>query len=116
MSLCYDFQKWTMISLASIAISLTVGLVLMQVVYGQTKDWHDPSYMRDLDKLRDYCFEHADRSAKGENVGNDLVKSGLVDSSFYDWSCVKIQEELKNQGEMEAWDYIGKCGLECLMK
>jgi hypothetical protein len=35
MSLCYDFSKWAMISLASIAISLTVGLVLMQVVHGQ---------------------------------------------------------------------------------
>jgi cytochrome c-type biogenesis protein CcmE len=28
MSLCYDFEKWTIITLASIAISLTVGLVL----------------------------------------------------------------------------------------
>jgi hypothetical protein len=27
MSLCYDFEKWTTISLASVAISLTVGLV-----------------------------------------------------------------------------------------
>lgn len=35
MSLCYDFQKWTMITLASIAISLTVGLVLMQYAHGQ---------------------------------------------------------------------------------
>jgi hypothetical protein len=29
MSLCYDFEKWTMITLASIAISLTVGLLLI---------------------------------------------------------------------------------------
>jgi hypothetical protein len=34
MSLCYDFQKWTMITLASVAISLTVGL-LMQYAHGQ---------------------------------------------------------------------------------
>jgi hypothetical protein len=33
MSLCYDFQKWTMLSLALVAVSLTVGL-LLQVVYG----------------------------------------------------------------------------------
>ena len=33
MSLCYDFQKWTMITFASIAISLTIGLV--SIVYGQ---------------------------------------------------------------------------------
>jgi hypothetical protein len=34
MSLCYDFQKWMIVSLASIAISLTIGLV--SLAYGQT--------------------------------------------------------------------------------
>jgi hypothetical protein len=29
MSLCYDFEKWTMISLVSVAISLTVGLIIL---------------------------------------------------------------------------------------
>jgi hypothetical protein len=33
MSLSYDFQKWMIISLASIAISLTIGLVTL--AYGQ---------------------------------------------------------------------------------
>ncbi len=38
MSLCYDFEKWTMITLPSIAISLSIGLVLMQYAHGQTLD------------------------------------------------------------------------------
>lgn len=42
------------------------------------------------------------RAATGENVGNDLVGAGLVNSTFYDWSCYDIQEELKSQAEMEA--------------
>ena len=29
MSICYDFQKWTMITLAIVGISLTVGLVFL---------------------------------------------------------------------------------------
>jgi hypothetical protein len=33
MSLCYDFQKWTILSMALVAISLTVGL-LMQYAHG----------------------------------------------------------------------------------
>jgi hypothetical protein len=33
MSLCYDFQKWTMITLASVAISLSVRPAI-QVVHG----------------------------------------------------------------------------------
>jgi hypothetical protein len=38
MSLCYDFQKLTMITLAAVAISLTVGLVLTQYAHGQ--EWN----------------------------------------------------------------------------
>jgi hypothetical protein len=34
MILCHDFQKWTMLSLALVAISLSVG-ILIQVVHGQ---------------------------------------------------------------------------------
>lgn len=36
MSLCYDFSKWTMITLSSVAIGLTIGLVTQ--VYGQETD------------------------------------------------------------------------------
>ena len=37
MSLCYEFQKWTILSLAGIAISLSVGLVL-QYAHGSEHD------------------------------------------------------------------------------
>jgi hypothetical protein len=37
MSLCYEFQKWTKLSLAGIAISLSVGLVL-QYAHGSEHD------------------------------------------------------------------------------
>jgi hypothetical protein len=33
MSLCYEFQKWTMISLASVVISMTIGLVTLAYGY-----------------------------------------------------------------------------------
>jgi len=36
MSQCYDFQRWTMISLATIAITLTIGLVTL--VNGQENE------------------------------------------------------------------------------
>ena len=38
MSLCYDFEKWTIISLALVAISLIVGLVLIQ--YAHSQEWN----------------------------------------------------------------------------
>ena len=45
MSLCYDFQKWRMITLATFAISPTVGLI--NLVYGEK--WNTTEKM-DIDK------------------------------------------------------------------
>jgi hypothetical protein len=53
MSLCYDFQKW-IISLALIAISLTVGLAI-QYAHGRGYD------ISELQTITAYCFQHADR-------------------------------------------------------
>ena len=52
-----------------------------------------------LKGLRAYCFLHADRAAQGENVVNDLIKSGLANSSYYDWSCSKISEEIEGESQ-----------------
>ena len=49
----------------------------------------------ELQGLKAYCFLHAERAAKGENVVNDLIKSGLAKSTYYDWSCIKISETLE---------------------
>ena len=55
MSLCYDFQKWTIVSMVSVAISLIVGLViLVGEAYG-SEDNND---------------------VKENNVINELVKTG----------------------------------------
>ncbi|MDW0283570.1 MAG: hypothetical protein QN720_13775 [Nitrososphaeraceae archaeon] len=48
MNLCYDFQKWTMITFASIAITLIIGLV--SIAYGQS--------MGSIE-IVDYYYEHA---------------------------------------------------------
>jgi hypothetical protein len=53
----------------------------------------------ELQSLRAYCFLHADRAAKGEAVVNDLIKSGLADSTYQDWSCIKITEALEAEAE-----------------
>jgi hypothetical protein len=37
-SLCYDFSKWIILSLALVAISLTVGLLLINYTHGQVID------------------------------------------------------------------------------
>jgi hypothetical protein len=59
----------------------------------------------DINELTDllaYCYRHADRPAQGENVVNDLIKSGLANSTFYDWSCSKIGETLRAERQTES--------------
>ena len=58
--------------------------------------------LSELESLRAYCFLHADTAAKGENVVNDLVNSGLADSTYYNWSCTKIIETIKTESEAKA--------------
>jgi hypothetical protein len=58
MSLCYDFSKWTMISLASIAISLTIGLI--SLAYG-LENGQPESFLRMpiyQDKITDIEYKH----------------------------------------------------------
>ena len=44
------------------------------------------------DIIVDYCIAHADRAAAGENVVQDLVKTGLVSSyTFGDKTCEEVQ-------------------------
>jgi hypothetical protein len=38
MNLCYDGDKWLMVTLSIVAISLTVGLVLTQYAHGLTEE------------------------------------------------------------------------------
>jgi hypothetical protein len=35
MSVCYDFEKWTMVTFASVAVSLTIGLLLINIAHAQ---------------------------------------------------------------------------------
>ena len=78
MNLCYDFQKWTMITFASIAITLIIGLV--SIAYGQT--------MGSLEIL-DYSYEHASDSP---NPVQDLIDKGFLSSDLKGATCKSIKE------------------------
>jgi hypothetical protein len=73
LSLCYDFQKWTIISLASIAISLTIGL-LMQFAHGQEDNNNQTSEPKGV-------FESKDFSVTNLRTGEDnnrIVIAGTI--------------------------------------
>lgn len=79
MNLCYDSQKWTMITLASVATSLTVGLI--SLAYGQT------STEEQLETLINYCYQHADRP----NPIQDLIDKGFLPPNLTE-TCKSIKQ------------------------
>ncbi|HJY15023.1 MAG TPA: hypothetical protein VJ225_03265 [Nitrososphaeraceae archaeon] len=79
MSLCYDGEKWLMITLSIVTISLTVGLVLVGEAYGQP--YLTP---KQREATINYYFEHADRP----NPIQDLTDKGLLDPSYQGQDCI----------------------------
>jgi hypothetical protein len=77
MSLCHDFQKWTMLTLSSIVITMIVGLVLMQYAHGVTPEGINPdAYIAKLEEMKKYCLDHVDRIVAGGNPVKDLINAG----------------------------------------
>lgn len=91
MSLCYDFQKWTMITLASVAISLTIGLI--SLAYGQelntTQQDQNNTEIGTLMKYKGqlYCYDET-----------TTTKKEVIEAIKNDWMTeeTEIQNELLN--------------------
>lgn len=88
MSLCYDLQRWTIISLASVRIFLTIGLI--GPVYGQTTNWN-MEFINELKKIVDYCAAHPD----SPNAAQELEDKGLLkyDHEVNSRDCSNIKWE-----------------------
>lgn len=52
MSLCYDFEKWTIVSFISITISLSIGLVSLAYGQGITQKDYLSDFYRQLGILK----------------------------------------------------------------
>jgi hypothetical protein len=46
-----------------------------------------------VNKIIQYCIQHADRVALGENVSQELVNAGLIPDSFGGKTCQEIQAQ-----------------------
>lgn len=129
-NVCYEKSitltfAWRMISLALVAISLTV--VLMQYAHGITeeqrqvnrekydrlieedikKHFEKPSDIQQkesLEALLDYCFQHADRP----NPLQDLIDKGFLSPSFTGETCISVRQmynEVENRITAEQNKY-----------
>jgi hypothetical protein len=83
-------------------ISLATAFMLSLIIPFLIKPVNGLYDIGELESLRAYCYLHADRAAKGENVVNDLIKTGLADSRYNDWSCSKVSETLQAEQIAES--------------
>jgi hypothetical protein len=74
MSLCYDFQKWTIISFASVAITLTIGLLLINFAHGQNQTNDSKTYASNENDLNFTIQYPADWKVKtlGGFISDDI--------------------------------------------
>jgi len=82
-------------------ISLTATFLFSLIIPFLIKPVNGLYDIGELESLRAYCYLHADRAAQGENVVNDLIKTGLANSTYYDWSCIKVSETLESEKKIE---------------
>jgi hypothetical protein len=115
MNLCYDFSKWIMISLVSVAISLTIGLISLAYGYIDPEPYiTDPDLVDQIDSVNywghlvEYCYEHADRpnplqdlKDKGFSViGSDCKQVKRLYDEQLDWlnkMFVDYNKKLENK-------------------
>jgi hypothetical protein len=93
MSLCYDFEKWTMITLASIAISLTVGLLLINFGDGILIEHKGQFYCYNENTTsRAEVIKEKDRNSIGETIYQNDVLNYMAKDNF------TFAEEICNAG------------------
>lgn len=91
MSLCYDFQKWTMVTLASVAISLTIGLVIQYAhgIVNGTSTMYGASAYRESKVILRYCYEHAD----SPNPVQDLIDKAILTPGYFEGeTCATVKQ------------------------
>lgn len=80
--------------LLSILISI---LITLKYAFGDSRElaqFDDPNDPNGpVNTIIQYCIQHADRAAAGENVTQDLVKIGIIPSEFGNLTCAGAQQQ-----------------------
>ena len=103
MNLCYDVQKWTTITIASIAISLTVGFFLIQDTHGITEEQRQANREK-YAKLIEEDFKKQDNGTMGCTDPNSC---GTPSLEFADRQQVFPPTEEKPRLPSKIWCELG---------
>jgi hypothetical protein len=112
MSLCYDFQKWTILNLGLFAISLSIGLA-MQVVYGQVDN--STIAKSKVDKLiEDTKKENAIKEQYRAELIKRMENTTCLNTNLEGIGPVPLNTDILKTPELE--DLLKSCVLEGKIK
>ena len=106
MSVWRELRKWTIVLVGTIAISLTLGMVLVLYAHGLIIE-DKPAVDRDaliskLKEIKQYCIDHTDRILAGGNPVQDLINAGMIrQDTFQNLTCQEVDREI-------LWTELGK--------
>jgi hypothetical protein len=99
MSLCYDFQKWTILTLGLVAISLAVGLVLMQYAHGQNNETSKTK----VDKLiQDTKRENATEESYRAELIQRMQNTTCLNTNLEGIGSVPLNTDILKTSELEG--------------
>lgn len=74
---------------------VVIGAVLFLFLFSVTKAYgqetNDPN--NPLNIIIQYCIQHADRVAAGQNVTKDLVLAGILSPEYSNMTCAAAQQQ-----------------------
>ena len=73
------------------SLVVTITVFILGFVYAEVYPYYSQN---DYNRILDYCWDHADRAAKGENVLTDLVNASFIPSWFDNKTCLDVNDEL----------------------
>ena len=94
MNLCYDFQKWTIVSMASVAIILTVGVITL-VAYGANSleelrnQVENPVIDTYRQELINYLIEHDVAKTFQDKQGHEFAL--LYDTNIINFNNTELE-------------------------
>jgi len=112
----YDTQKWIMVSFASVAITLIIGLVLMQYAHGQTTNENEPKgvfkskafTVKDLKAVKSpYGVNTYDIQGTIKNISNESITGITITAEAY--NATNAENGITNNLQCETMEPDEEC-------
>jgi hypothetical protein len=103
MSICYDLQKWTLLTFAIVAVSLSIGLLLINFAHGQEVqwlNWEDPDKQFSLQYPSNWTLIPRENRFDEQDVSFNIVgNSTMLTINVYNTTSTDLVEIMDRAAE-----------------